>query len=56
VLAQYGYADLSYRLFKQTEYPSWGYSVVNGSTSIWERWNSYTKDADNNSQINSQMN
>jgi alpha-L-rhamnosidase len=55
-LSKYGYADLSYKLFKQTEYPSWGYSVVNGSTSIWERWNSYTKDADKNSSINANMN
>lgn len=55
-LTKYGYADLSYKLFKQTEYPSWGYSVVNGSTSIWERWNSYTKDADENSSINAAMN
>jgi alpha-L-rhamnosidase len=55
-LSKYGHNDLSYKLFKQTEYPSWGYSVVNGSTSIWERWNSYTKDADENSSINAAMN
>lgn len=55
-LSKYGYHDLSYKLFKQTEYPSWGYSVVNGSTSIWERWNSYTKDADANSSMNAAMN
>jgi alpha-L-rhamnosidase len=55
-LSKYGYHDLSYKLFKQTEYPSWGYSVVNGSTSIWERWNSYTKDADENSTNNAAMN
>ncbi len=56
VLSKYGYDDLAYKLFKQTEYPSWGYSVENGSTSIWERWNSYTKDADKNSSINAAMN
>jgi len=56
VLAKYGYDDLAYKLFKQTEYPSWGYSVVNGATSIWERWNSYTKNADENSKLNMQMN
>jgi alpha-L-rhamnosidase len=55
-LSKYGHDDLSYKLFQQTEYPSWGYSVVNGSTSIWERWNSYTKDADENSSFNSAMN
>ncbi len=56
VLSKYGYHDLAYRLFQQTDYPSWGYSVVNGSTSIWERWNSYTKDADQNAEVNAAMN
>ena len=56
VLSQYGYDDLAYKLFKQTEYPSWGYSVENGSTSIWERWNSYTKDEAGNSDLNGKMN
>lgn len=56
VLSQYGHDDLAFKLFKQTEYPSWGYSVVNGSTSIWERWNSYTKDAGKNAEINAAMN
>jgi alpha-L-rhamnosidase len=56
VLAQYGYSDLAYQLFKQTEYPSWGYSVVNGATSIWERWDSYTKNPDQNAELNLKMN
>lgn len=56
VLSKYGYHDLAYKLFKQTEYPSWGYSIVNGSTSIWERWNSYSRDADQNSSLNVKMN
>ena len=55
-LSRYGHANLAYKLFKQTEYPSWGYSVVNGSTSVWERWNSYTKDAKFNKEINVGMN
>ena len=55
-LSKYGYNDLAYKLFKQTKYPSWGYSVENGSTSIWERWNSYTKDDAANSDINAAMN
>jgi alpha-L-rhamnosidase len=29
---------------KETRYPSWGYSVLNGATTIWERWNGYTKE------------
>ena len=55
-LAKYGFHDLAYKLFKQTEYPSWGYSVVNGSTSIWERWNSFTKNDTKNSDLNAKMN
>ncbi len=55
-LSKYGYNDISYKIFQQTEYPSWGYSVENGSTSIWERWNSYTKDDAENSDLNAKMN
>lgn len=56
VLSEYGHHDLAYRVFQQTDYPSWGFSVANGATSIWERWNSYTKDADSNDKINAAMN
>ncbi|WP_020571545.1 alpha-L-rhamnosidase [Neolewinella persica] len=56
VLSEYGHHDLAYRLFQQEAYPSWGFSVANGSTSIWERWNSYTKDANSNESINAAMN
>ena len=43
VLCDIGRADIAYGLITSTEYPSWGYSVVNGATTIWERWNSYTE-------------
>lgn len=36
--------DVAYCLLQQESYPSWLYSVVNGSTTIWERLNSYTSD------------
>lgn len=39
-----GSTDKAYQLIQSTEYPSLGYEVVNGATSIWERWDSYTKD------------
>jgi len=39
-----GSSDKAYQLLQSTEYPSLGYEVVNGATSIWERWDSYTKD------------
>ena len=35
--------DLAYTLLLQHENPSWLYSVDQGATTIWERWNSYTK-------------
>ncbi|MBQ4052276.1 MAG: family 78 glycoside hydrolase catalytic domain [Clostridia bacterium] len=41
-LCDLGKVDLAYRLITNTEYPGWGYSVVNGATTIWERWDSYT--------------
>ncbi len=43
-LSATGSADVAYRLLLSTEYPSLGFEVVNGATSIWERWDSYTKD------------
>lgn len=42
VLCDLGLQDIAYRLLTNETYPSWGYSIVNGATTIWERWNSYT--------------
>jgi alpha-L-rhamnosidase len=42
VLSDSGHPDLAYKLFLQTEYPSWLFPVLQGATTIWERWNSYT--------------
>ncbi|MCF6285843.1 MAG: alfa-L-rhamnosidase, partial [Candidatus Hydrogenedentes bacterium] len=39
-----GHHDLAARLLQNRKYPSWGFEVVNGATTIWERWNSYTKE------------
>lgn len=41
-LSDNGRSDIAYRLLQQTDYPSWLYSVEQGSTTIWERLNSYT--------------
>ncbi|MGA9070312.1 MAG: family 78 glycoside hydrolase catalytic domain [Terracidiphilus sp.] len=38
-LARTGHADLAYKLLLNTEYPSWGYLVEHGATTMWERWN-----------------
>ena len=43
-LCEIGETDLAYKLIKETEYPSWGYTIQNGATTIWERWNGYTKE------------
>ena len=55
-LTKIGRSDVAYRLLLQHEYPSWLYSVDQGATTIWERWNSYTveegfyrKEPENNS-------
>lgn len=37
-----GEHDLAVRLFQARHFPSWGYAVVNGANTIWERWDSYT--------------
>ena len=40
-LTEAGYTEIAYQLLLNTTYPSWLYPVVNGATTIWERWNSY---------------
>lgn len=44
VLTRYGRPDVAYRLLMQKEYPSWLYTVLQGATTMWERWNSYTRE------------
>ncbi|MBQ9740373.1 MAG: family 78 glycoside hydrolase catalytic domain [Kiritimatiellae bacterium] len=38
-----GAVDVAYTLLLQHKNPSWLYSVDQGATTVWERWNSYTK-------------
>ncbi len=38
MLSKYGYSELAHTLALQTSYPSWGYSIANGATTIWEAW------------------
>ena len=44
VLTENGMADIALELLFQRRNPSWLYSIDNGATTIWERWNSYTKE------------
>jgi len=43
-LTENGMTDVAYELLFQRKNPSWLYSVDNGATTIWERWNSYMLD------------
>jgi alpha-L-rhamnosidase len=44
VLSKMGHLDTAYALLKQTTWPSWLYSVTQGATTIWERWDGWTHD------------
>ncbi len=43
-LSEFDMDDLAYALLLQHECPSWLYSVDQGATTMWERWNSYTRE------------
>jgi alpha-L-rhamnosidase len=40
VLTRHGHSDLAYELATQTTYPSWGYMIAEGATTLWELWQS----------------
>ncbi|MDO6693296.1 family 78 glycoside hydrolase catalytic domain [Aliiglaciecola sp. 3_MG-2023] len=42
VLQEAGRSDVIYELLFKETYPSWFYSINNGATTTWERWNSYS--------------
>jgi alpha-L-rhamnosidase len=44
VLTASGQDDLAVRLFQSRKFPSWGYEVEQGATTVWERWDSFTKE------------
>ncbi len=45
VLSEAGYADVAHQLLLKESFPSWGYSIRHGATTIWERWDGWTEDA-----------
>lgn len=49
VLTDNGRPDIAYTIATQTEYPSWGYMISQGATTIWELWNGDTADPAMNS-------
>ncbi|MEV5789255.1 alpha-L-rhamnosidase [Streptomyces sp. NPDC052192] len=44
VLTDTGHTDVAYRLLQQRSFPSWGYQIDKGSTTMWERWDSIKPD------------
>jgi len=60
VLTSVGENDLAVKHFQSRKFPSWGYEVAQGATTVWEHWDSYTKahgfggmDGKQNSSMNS---
>lgn len=44
VLSNHGRLDVAYALLQQKSWPSWLYSVTQGATTIWERWDGWTEE------------
>jgi alpha-L-rhamnosidase len=44
-LSENGRFDVAYRLLMNDSFPSWGYEIRNGATTIWERWDGWTETA-----------
>lgn len=38
ILSEFGYEDIAWKLISSTEYPSFGYMLANGATTMWERF------------------
>jgi alpha-L-rhamnosidase len=55
-LSNVGQQDLAVGLLQSHKFPSWGYEIDQGATTIWERWNSYTKDKGFGGEQNASMN
>lgn len=41
-LSDYGYVDAAYKMMTQESYPSFGYMIREGATTLWERWEKLT--------------
>ena len=47
VLTENGEVDLAFKLVTQATYPSWGYMIREGATTLWERWESLAEEGMN---------
>ncbi|MDR1338638.1 MAG: glycoside hydrolase family 78 protein [Prevotellaceae bacterium] len=48
-LTEYERPDIAYRIATNRDYPSWGYMIEKGATTIWELWNGDTANPEMNS-------
>ncbi len=42
-LSARGQNEQAYKLVESERFPSWGYQIAQGATTIWERWDGYVK-------------
>lgn len=42
-LTSHGHVDVAYGMLLKETYPSWGYWIRQGATSLWERWDGWTE-------------
>ncbi|MCM2374174.1 alpha-L-rhamnosidase [Aporhodopirellula aestuarii] len=43
VFDEIGHAEICFELLFKESYPSWFFSINQGATTMWERWNSYSR-------------
>lgn len=43
-LGETGHIDLAFAVLTSTSYPSWGYEIGKGATTLWERWDGIRPD------------
>ncbi len=43
-LSENGKLDLAYKLLLNEDFPSWGYPIKHGATTMWERWDGWRHD------------
>lgn len=52
-LVKIGRSDLAMKILLNEDYPGWFFSIKNGATTTWERWNSYTSEGFGDVNMNS---
>ncbi len=45
ILTELGHQDLALDLLLEERFPSWGFSIAHGATTIWERWDGWTPES-----------